>query len=227
MKKLRLPHGVLSYIGLFAQPTFPLWKMDGVQIVEEVYKLFSPFDVSLSDISLSFDLANPEDTSITVSMEDFVDFTLGPARLQCEVEGFANDRIEPFFESLQMTDGWLRGSDNRLKYSVHYLEFAGHGSFDVEEGTAQEFLSQFDTKKLNSIGQSLPGGLIFNWIDQQTGGRSHIEIDHSLDIPEALYVRWLVMLGSDRIDYKAVGLRSIEVMSSVLAELGLEIEERD
>jgi hypothetical protein len=223
MKKLYLRQSSLSYVGLFTQPAFSLWKRDGVEIIEEVYKLFLPFEVNLPDINLSFDLEDLEESSVSVSIDDFVDFTLKPTGVECEIEGLLNDRFERFLELLQMIDNWLRGSEVSFKYKLHFFEYGGHGRLD--DGTAQDYLKAFGTRKLKSIDQNLANGIIFNWIDNQTGGRAHIEIDHSLDIPEGLFLRWLVMLGGGEIVYKEIGLRSVNVMRDVLAEVDLEIQE--
>jgi hypothetical protein len=225
MKKLRMREGSLFYSGVFIQPSFSLWKRDGVAITEEIYKLFLPFDIDLSNIDVTFNLENLAETSVTVNLDDFADVTLSPLGVEAGVEGFISDRTVPFFELLEVVSTWLRSSEDSPKYRTHIFEYTGHGVFD--EGTAQDVLNAFGTKRLTSIKQDLPSGLIFNWIDIQTGGRAHIEVDESLDIVGGLYLRWLVMLSSDDIAYKNVGLHSVNVMKGVLAEVGIDIEVDD
>lgn len=220
MRKLYVGETTMSYEGFFEQPIFSLWK-NGSDLAENIFNVYSSYDVDLANISFNKG-DNLGEKWIKIDIENLGEYKLSLQGIECITENFENNELR-FFELLQHTDHWLRSTVDGLKYRFHSLEYGGHGELD--EGIAQDFLQKFHNRKLKAVDLNLANGIIFNWIDYKTGGRFHIEVDHSLDVPDGLFFRYLFLLEKDRVNYLDLGKYYMNVLKDVLAEINLELEE--
>jgi hypothetical protein len=208
---------------MFESPAFSLWKNKAI-LIENVFNLFSPFGIEITDISTENENGSLGDESIVVNLEDLGEFKLRYSNINWESEDNSKKDLSEIFEIIAYINDKLPSITAGLKYDYHLLEFGGHGG--LETGFSfQSFLQQFHEPKLKSIHQNLPNGMMFNWQNADAQSRFHVEIDESLNIPGGIFMRWVVRFSRDKIELSDFQEAFFVTLGNVLDELGLQFED--
>ncbi len=212
----------LQYLSRFVNPAFVLWR-DEATLIENIFDLFTPFGVELTNIRTENEGESINDKAIVVSLEDLGEFSLRYGNIGWESENKSQQELSDIIEILGYINTKLPSICPDLKYDSHYLEFGGHGG--LETGTSfQDVLQQFHEPKFKSINQNLPSGLILNWLDIDNQRRFHFEIDESLEIPGGLFLRLVIQFRKDKLEVMDLREAFFVTLTNVLAELNLELE---
>lgn len=224
MRKLIIQQNLISYVGLFSKPAFPLLE-DNSRILEELYRAFAPYKVSLADFrrdSLSSILS---DISVTVFLGSNGNYKFKLDRVEASLANFTEQELAGFPDVLSRGTNWLRPSLPDFSFQTHLFTYNNHSK--LSEGTAKEFLLSFSQVNLDNIGMSLGNGLIFNWIEPKLERRVQLMIDHSHAYADALFIQFLMQSTGDKIDYLETGATGRDLLNKALAVIGFEIEDEE
>jgi hypothetical protein len=222
MITLSIEQNQASYLGLFASPAFNLWK-DRHSLIENLYQLFSAYDVSLSDMRFESLSRSPGGEAVVVDVENLGTYRLRYDRVEWVLDGFAETDFARIPMMLQSVDNWLRSNIKGFKFKTQVLGYLNHSN--LSDGIARDYLLKFSNRDIPGIEQSLGSGIIYNWQDAQLGGRVQLIVDHSHNISDGLFVQFVLSADKDDLDFP----KTVEIARSridfALAQIGLELEQ--
>lgn len=224
MRKLIIQQNQVSYVGLFSKPAFSLWD-NGAKILEELYKVFSPYKVSLADFRQDYLSPVISDASVTVFLGSKGNYKFKFDRVEVLLSNFTEQELTDFPDVLLRGTEWLRSDIPDFSFQTHLFTYHNHSK--LSEGTAKEFLLSFSQVSLDDIGMGIGNGLIFNWIEPKQERRVQLTIDHSYAYVDALFIQFLIQSVGDKIDYWETAATGRELLDNALAKLGLEIKNED
>jgi hypothetical protein len=224
MRKLIIQQNQVNYVGLFSKPAFSLWG-NGARILEELYKAFSPYKVSLADFRQDYLSPVISDTSVTVFLGSNGNYKFKFDRVEVLLSNFTEQELTNFPDVLLRGTDWLRSDIPDFSFQTHLFTYHNHSK--LSEGTAKEFLLSFSQVSLGDIGMGIGNGLIFNWIEPKQERRVQLTIDHSYAYVDALFIQFLMQSGGDKIDYWETAATGRELLDNALAKIGLEIKKED
>ncbi|MBA3321500.1 MAG: hypothetical protein H0T45_08665, partial [Pyrinomonadaceae bacterium] len=92
MRKLIIQQDQVSYVGLFSKPAFSLWG-EGSKILEELYKAFSPYKVSLADFKQDYLSPILSDISVTVFLGANGNYKFKFDRIEASFSNFTEQEL--------------------------------------------------------------------------------------------------------------------------------------
>ena len=221
MRKLIIQQNQVSYVGLFSKPAFSLWG-NSSRILEELYKAFTPYKVSLADFRQDYLYPVISDVSVSVFLGSKGNYKFKFDRIEASFSNFTEQELTDFPDVLSRGTDWLRSAIPDFSFQTHLFTYHNHSK--LSEGTAREFLLSFSQVSLEDIGAGLGNGLIFNWIEPKQERRVQLTIDHSLAYTDALFIQMLLIQSvGDKIDYQETAETGRDLLDSALAKIGLEI----
>ncbi len=224
MRKLIIQQDQVSYVGLFSKPAFSLWG-EGSKILEELYKAFSPYKVSLADFKQDYLSPILSDISVTVFLGANGNYKFKFDRIEASFSNFTEQELAGFPDVLSRGTDWLHSNLPDFSFQTHLFTYYNHSK--LSEGTAKEFLLNFSQVRLDDIGMGLGNGLIFNWIEPKLERRLQLMIDHSHAYADALFIQFLMQSTGDKIDYWETAATARDLLDRALAMIGFEIEAED
>lgn len=223
MRKLIIQQNQVNYVGLFSKPAFSLWG-EGSKILEELYKAFAPYKLSLTDFRQDYLSPVLSDISVTVFLGANGNYKFKFDRVEASLSNFSEQELTGFpTDVLSRGTDWLRSSLPDFSFQTHLLTYNNHSK--LSEGTAKEFLLKFSQVNLGSVGKGLGNGLIFNWIEPKLERRVQLMIDHSHAYADALFIQFLMQYAGDKMDYWETAATGRDLLGKALAIIGLEIED--
>ena len=70
-------------------------------------------------------------------------------------------------------------------------------------------------------------GILETWDDSELGARVHLTLGHSLVQPDGIYINYMVVFETERIDYATVASKGRALLDQILESMGLEIGEEE
>lgn len=222
MKKLTVVQNNLEYHGFFAEPVFELMG-DIRSLIKLAYKTFSVYGVSLGNFRLDGDASEPSSAAVHIRLGSRGIYKLKFELVNATLSGFDNEQVAGFFEMLQIANDSFREHLKELSFKSHLFFYTGH--LQLEEGNSKEFLMSLPPRNISVVGDDLGSGIVQSWNDQDIGGKVSFTLDHSLLVDGALFVNYRVIIERDKVDYIPLAFIAQQRLYSVLANLGLEIDE--
>src|SRR5919108_456184 len=121
MRKLIIQQNQVNYVGLFSKPAFSLWG-NGARILEELYKAFSPYKVSLADFRQDYLSPVISDTSVTVFLGSNGNYKFKFDRVEVLLSNFTEQELTNFPDALFIQFLMQSGGDK-----IDYWETAATG----------------------------------------------------------------------------------------------------
>jgi len=221
MPTLRVKQNGIEYYGFYAEPVFDLMGDLGA-IVKLFYNAFKSYGVNLASFRGEGDNQDLASTAVFVRIPSLGSFRFKFEQIQAISLDFNDEQLGTFFEMLQRADEQLRGRLPTLTFRSHMFVYTGH--FELLAGTATEFLRGLPNRDIPVPGEDLGSGISFNWKDPALDAKVALSIDHSLLIPDGLFVNYRVVLDRDRLDYIPLAVTAQQLLFGTLASVGLEIE---
>lgn len=217
MHKLSIQRNEANYTGLFAEPPFTLWG-EGAKILEGLYRAFRPFGITLADIRSDHGSGSLADEGVSVHVGSQASFRFKLDRIEASINSFTTADLESFADLLSFGEQWLRGAVPGLNFSSHLFSYVCHGAIDGT--TSSAFLSQLASPQIHAFGQCRGNGIIWHGdIERQ---RVQLALDHSILVPEGLFLQFILVTLDDVVDYAQILRTARERLSLGLGEIGLE-----
>jgi hypothetical protein len=222
MLKLRVARNSIEYDGFFVEPAFEL--MGNVRaIVELFYKTFSEYGVGLSNFRLDGDSAEPSSAGATVRLGQRGIYTFKFDHVTAMLSDFDTPQIPGFVEVIKAADEDLRRAVKQLSFKSHAFFYSSHN--EVISGTSRDFLSQLPRLVISVPGEDLGSGVIQNWRDTSMDAKVSLTLDHSLTVPNGLFVHYRVVTDVDQVDFLQLAVNAEKALYTTLAQIGVELEE--
>jgi hypothetical protein len=98
----------------------------------------------------------------------------------------------------------------------------------LSEGTSQSFfLSIPRREKPIVIGKDLGSGILETWAEPDLGARVHLHLGHSLVQTDGIYINYMLVFETERIDYAAVASKGRALLDRTIESIGLEFWEEE
>lgn len=217
MKTLHVQQSEVEYVAVLAAPAFPLWA-SVAGMMGGLYDAFAGYHTGLADLTVEGGPGDPLGRNVVVSLGTQGSFRVGYDRIQAAVPEYTDQTAERLPDVLARGAAWLRSSWPAASVDAHYLTFSIHASLD--QGTSVEYLRALPGPRLR-FGENLGTGLIFHSVLPGSAWQIHLTLDHSEELQGALFVRYVVTIGSDLLDYPDVLARSDALLVNALASVGL------
>ena len=222
MITLSIEQNQASYLGLFASPAFGLWK-DRERFIENLYQLFSAYDVSLSDLRFESLGRSPGGEAVTVDVGNLGIYRLRYDRVEWVLDDFAEMDLARVPMMLQSVDNWLRSNVKGFAFKTQVLAYLNHSN--LSDGKARDYLLKFSDRDIPGIEQSLGSGIVYNWQDSELDGRVQLMVDHSSIVSDGLFVQFILSADIDDLEFpKTVDIARSRI-EFALAQIGLELEQ--
>jgi hypothetical protein len=226
MPKLLVQQVSLDYHGFFQSPAYDLMG-EGPKIMGGLAKALSSYNVELGNFRTEVDVNEPAANSVIVTLGQFGIYRFKFDQVQAGLRNFtSDDDIVGLVSAIEKGDGWLRSTIENFAFRRHAFVYSSHSA--LSEGTSQSFLLSIPRReKPIVIGKDLGSGVLETWDDADLGGRVHLTLGHSLVQPDGIYIHYMVVFETERIDYEAVASKGRAILDQTLESLGLEFWEED
>jgi hypothetical protein len=216
MIKLIPQHRQVVYTALFSKPAFALYGK-GAELLEGCFDVLAPFNTSLSEMRVTAFTPSPSDQSLSMEFGQSSVFRFKLDRIEVSIN--AGEDFASLPEVLDRAGGWLRSVVKQFSFQTHQFILSVHNK--LSEGTSERFLLGLSTVDIPRIGISRGSGIIYHWITDQNWS-VQLVVDHSVQIPDGLFIQLLVRTEADRLDHAAVLKMGDDLLTNALSEIGLE-----
>jgi hypothetical protein len=226
MPKLLVQQVSLDYHGFFQSPAYTLMG-EGGKIMGGLAQAFSSYNVGLANIRTEVDINDPASNSVIVTLGNFGVYRFKFDQVQAGLRNFkSDDDIVGLVSAIEKGDSWLRTTIDDFAFRSHAFVYSSHSS--LSEGTSQDFLLSIPRREKPTVtGKDLGSGFLETWEDPDLGGRVHLTLGHSLVQTEGVYIHYMVVFESERIDYAAVASKGRALLNRTLESMGLEFWEEE
>ena len=224
MPKLLVQQVSLDYHGFFRSPAYALMG-EGAKIMEGLAAAFSSHNVGLGNFRMEVDVTDPAANSIIVTLGTFGIYRFKFDQVQANLRNFrSDDDILGLVTTIEKGDAWLRSTIEDFAFRSHAFIYSSHST--LSEGTSQSFLLSIPRREKPAvIGKDLGSGILETWDISDPAARVHLTLGHSLVQPDGIYINYMVVFETERIDYTDVASKGRAVLDEALQSLGLEWEE--
>jgi hypothetical protein len=222
MKKLLVQQNQMSYAALFSHPAFALWG-DGRALLNGLFTAFSKRGVTLANFRFEQGSQEPAAQALIVSFGTSSSYKFQLDRVESVLRNYPRSDLEIFPGILQEGADWLRSAIPDFSFESHLFTYYGHSR--LSEGTGQDVLAAIPTMSIPEIGASEGNGIIFHWNLPERGWKIQLLIDHSLTVPDGLFIQFFVFITRDSIDYSKTTIDGRSILDTALQKIGLEIDD--
>lgn len=222
MQKLIVKQVTIDYYGFFAAPAFNLMGQMP-QILEGLTKTFSANDVGLGSFRLDGDVNEPSSAAVTVRLGAFGLYKFKFDQVQASLGAFTEDELEGFISVIVKGNQWVRQSVQDFSFRTHVFSYASHSV--IADSTSASFLTALPRREIPLPGKDLGSGLLETWHDETLDARVRLLLDHSLQLPDGLYLNYMVVFERDEIEYIDCAHQARKLLESYLSHLNLEFAE--
>lgn len=217
MTTLHVQQAQLDYVAAFAVPAFPLWE-NVPAMLGGLYGAFDGLHSGLADLIVEGSEADPLGRKVLVSLGAHGSLRVGYDRLEASIP-LVGKPPSRFRDVLVRGDAWLRASWPAAAVHTHYLTIGIHAV--LAPGTSVDYLRSLGGPVLSGIGDDLGTGFIFHVAPPMSQWQVHLTLDHSPLVEGGLFVKYVVTIPVDQIDYPAAVEQSDALLVNALASLGL------
>ncbi len=221
MTKLIVQRNQLEYWGIFSIPAFSLWT-DVAGIIQGLYNIFSPFDISLSDFNNEANNHQLSELAITVNFGSNGRFKIKVDRIELFVVDYTREDFAILPQLLSTIEQWLKDKISGFSFKSHAYSTVSHGL--LAEGSAKDFLRGVNSIDVEGVGVNEGHGVIFHWKLPEDEWRVQLAIDLSSLIEKGLFISFLVRPKQEQIDFAVSTQKGNDLFNRVLHQIGLEIE---
>jgi len=221
MPKLIPKQSQVTYLGSFSKPAFSLWGQ-GSKTLEELFRAFGEYKISVGDIRSDSSSPNLGDVTLIVHLFDYsASYKFKLDRVEAVFNDLTEEQSSMIPEVLQRGDGWLHSLIPDLSFQSHLITYSSHNQ--LSEGTAKDFLQGLSNLDIPNVGISQGNGITFHWDIPERNWGFHMGVDLSFNIPNGLFIQFLIRTPDDKIDYVASFGDGLAIARAALAEIGLEL----
>jgi hypothetical protein len=226
MPKLLVQQVSLDYHGFFQSPAYGLMG-EGGRIMAGLAKAFSSYNVGLSNFRTEVDVNEPSANSVIITLGQFGIYRFKFDQVQAGLRNFtSDDDIVGLVTAIEKGDVWLRSTIENFAFRSHAFVYSSHST--LSEGTSQSFLLSIPRReKPIVVGRDLGSGILETWDDPDLGARIHLTLGHSLVQPDGIYIHYMVVFETERIDYAAVASKGRALLDRTLESMGLKFWEEE
>ncbi|MEK6321590.1 MAG: hypothetical protein AABN33_07900 [Acidobacteriota bacterium] len=172
--------------------------------------------------ALKVTAAEPSTAVAVVRLGRFGIYRFKFDQVQASLSGFTDDDLEGMISVIEKGNGWVRAAVNDFAFKTYTFLYSSHGA--LSDGTCSRFLLNLPRRPTHVFGDDLGSGILETWHDRQMDAKVRLQLDHSLQEPDGLYVSYMVLFERDDINDVAVAQQSRRLLESILHEIGLEFE---
>jgi hypothetical protein len=220
MHELEIRSNQIDYVGLLAQPAFSLWG-EGKILLAALYAAFEPFNVKLSDFTGTAENANLADQEVSIRLGSGAVFRFRFDKVEARLANYREDELLRFPDIVHRGVLGLREAATDFTFASHFLAHASHSV--IPGVTSREYLKALTHQADLKIGESAGHGYIFHFDVKERGWRVQLTLDHSLSVPDGIYIAFTVLVASDRLDYQRTFVDARELFNRCLSNVGLRI----
>lgn len=214
----------LDYVAAFSRPALSLWG-DGARILQGLYDAFDGLHQGLNDITVEGDPAHPAQQSVTVAIKPNAYYRFRFDRVEAQMVNFSDAQIAMLPDIVARGDRWLRASIPSLAFQSHVVSYSSHSKL---EGTkSSKVLAGLTRTTFPMLGESTGAGIIYRSELPSRGWRTELTIDHSLVVPDGLFVHFEVLVTADEIDYGEALSLARQLLDGAIASIGVKFEGED
>lgn len=214
----------LDYVAAFSRPALSLWG-DGARILQGLYDAFYGLHQGLNDITVEGDPAHPAQQSVTVAIKPNAYYRFRFDRVEAQMVNFSDAQIAMLPDIVARGDRWLRASIPSLTFQSHVVSYSSHSKL---EGTkSSKVLAGLTRTTFPMLGESTGAGIIYRSELPGRGWRTELTIDHSLVVPDGLFVHFEVLVTADEIDYGEALALARQLLDGAIASIGVKFEGED
>lgn len=221
MKTLSINQAQAAYTATFAFPAFGLWQSRQT-LTEHLYNTLSPFGATLNDIRYELSDRMPGGTAVVVNTPDLSAVRLKLDGMEWAIGDFDDEDLLRVPDMLEGLAALLRSQQKDFEFKSHIINYSNHSK--LSEGTAKEYLNSLPNKPLQTVGENLGTGVIYQWLDADLGWQVQMVVTSSLALTDGLFVQCIVSLDHLAVEYPALVETVTRKLDAALAEMGLEIE---
>ncbi|HEX6809791.1 MAG TPA: hypothetical protein VF118_17520 [Gemmatimonadaceae bacterium] len=224
MTKAIIQMNQLDYVAAFSRPALSLWG-DGARILQGLYDSFHGLHQGLNDITVEGDPAHPARQSVTVAIKPNAYYRFRFDRVEAQMVNFSDAHIATLPDILARGDRWLREAIPSLAFQSHVLSYSSHSR--LEGAKSSNVLASLTRTNFPMLGESAGAGIIYRSELPTRGWRTQLTIDHSLVVPDGLFVYFEVLVNADQIDYGEALTFARHLLDGAIDSIGVRFEGED
>lgn len=221
MTKAIIQMNQLDYVAAFSRPALSLWG-DGARILQGLYDAFHGLHQGLNDITVEGDPGHPAQQSVTVAIKPNAYYRFRFDRVEAQMVNFSEAQLATLPDILARGDRWLRESIPSLAYQSHVLSYSSHSR--LEGATSSDVLAGLTRTNFPMLGESAGAGIIYRSELPSRGWRTQLTIDHSLVVPDGLFVYFEVLVNADQIEYTEALTFARHLLDGAMYSIGVRFE---
>lgn len=206
----------LSYEGVFVKPSFALWG-ESKTLFRGLYDTFEGFGTRLADLTVDSPGDQPTAQAVRVGIPSHGLFSFKFDRVEFRGNAVTDKQLHQWPAVLERGVGWVR-SAGQVSFASHLVIYTAHGS--VSGGTATDALNHLPARPLSSA-TNLPSGVIAHFQIPALDAQAHLTVDHSVRVPNGIYLHFIVFLRRDQISYPELLGQTRSALEQCLASLDL------
>ncbi len=210
----------LRHTGFFTRPLLGLWG-DGKTLLQGLYGAFSPYGATIANIRNESTSLSPNDQVVSVSLGLNKIHRFRLDRTETTVTNFSQEDLKAFPELIAASERWMREAVPSFAFGSHVFAYAAHGRPRGE--SVEEMLKALGPSAPSVGGTDRGTGLTFHWELPDSGWRTQLAIDHSILIPEGLFIMFTLRVDADSLDYGKLAEEGRKYLDGVMNEVGLSI----
>lgn len=218
MHNLEVHRSQVDYLGLLAQPSFSLWG-EGKILLASLYAAYQPYGVRLADISTNQDLQTMADSEVSIQLGGRSVFRFKFDRVEARLSNYTEEDLQRFPDAISRGVNAIRQAASDFTLASHLLSHFSHSA--ITGVTSRDYLRGLAPQPDLRIGESRGHGFIFHYDTVDPAWQVQLTLDHSLSIPDGLFINYTVLIVAGEIDYQQTLVAARDLLEQSLAQLGL------
>lgn len=211
----------LDYVAAFSRPALALWG-DGARILQGLYDSFEGLHQGLNDIKVEGDAAYPAQQAVTVAIRPNAYYRFRFERVEVQMVNFSPAQLASLPDILSRGDRWLRSSVQYLEFQSHVVSYSSHSK--LEGATSSDILAGLTGAAFPILGERTGTGIIYRSKLPSRGWRTQLTLDHSLVVPDGLFVYFEILMSADQIEYGEALSFAQQLLDGAIANVGVQLD---
>ena len=191
--------------------------------MKNLYDALAPFGVTLQSIQATPTLPNMSTPLVTIGIGNSGSLKFAYDRLEFTFNDFTLDVFQSLPRLFSSTTHWLRDAVSNFQFASHEFNYFNHSY--IKEWTTEDLLASVNPRMLESGGLPVGHGLIFHHTIPERKWLTHLIVDKSSHLPNALFLGLGIIVTQDGIDYDSFLVEGRSYLASMLRELDLAFPE--
>lgn len=220
MFELTFQQNFLSYVGVFRDPPLDLWFVSGGAIFPGLHRALAPFGASIEEATIDSASSRPAEQALVFNFGSQAQYRFSVGRVKADLSQFDESAALKFPEMIASAEAWLRAASEETSFSSHMYSYSLHS--EVVDNTSSDVLQNLSDLHPAILGTNRGTGLTFH-ANHEDGSLIQLSLDHSLAVPDGIYLQYVWTSTEDTIDHVAEVQANRERLEAALETLDLTI----